>query len=29
LHLIADRLAQRDGEWRHFDRTGWRHMFYT
>ena len=28
LHAIADRLAQPEGEWQPFDRTGWRSVLY-
>ena len=28
LHAIADRLAQPEGEWRPFDRGGWRGVLY-
>jgi pimeloyl-ACP methyl ester carboxylesterase len=28
LYAIADRLAQRDGEWNAFDRSGWRSALY-
>jgi pimeloyl-ACP methyl ester carboxylesterase len=28
LWAIADRLAQAEGEWRPFDRNGWRSVFY-
>jgi hypothetical protein len=28
LYAIADRLAQREGEWRPFDRIGWRRLVY-
>ena len=28
LYLVADRLAQPEGAWRPFDRTGWRRIVY-
>ena len=28
LWAIADRLAQREGDWKPFDRSGWRGLFY-
>jgi hypothetical protein len=28
LYATADRLAQREGEWRPFDRSGWRRLAY-
>jgi hypothetical protein len=28
LHAIADRLAQPEGQWRHFARTGLRRLLY-
>lgn len=28
VHAIADRLAQPEGEWRPFDRSGWRALVY-
>ena len=28
LYAVADRLAQPDGEWKKFDRSGWRQYFY-
>jgi pimeloyl-ACP methyl ester carboxylesterase len=28
LHAIADRLAQPEGAWRRFDRSGWRSVLY-
>lgn len=28
LYAVADRLAQREGAWQKFDRSGWRQYFY-
>ena len=28
VFAIADRLAQAEGGWRPFDRSGWRHLFF-
>ena len=28
LYAAADRLANRDGEWRPFERRGWKHLVY-
>ena len=28
VFAIADRLAQREGEWKRFDRTGWRSLVF-
>jgi len=28
LYAVADRLAQVDGKWKKFDRSGWRQYFY-
>jgi pimeloyl-ACP methyl ester carboxylesterase len=28
LYAVADRLAQADGKWKPFDRSGWRQYFY-
>ena len=28
LYAAADRLANRDGEWRHFQRSGWKRLVY-
>ncbi len=28
LYAVADRLAQADGKWKKFDRSGWRQYFY-
>ncbi|MEM7585659.1 MAG: alpha/beta hydrolase [Acidobacteriota bacterium] len=28
LHVILDRLAQPEGEWRRFERSGWKKLFY-
>jgi pimeloyl-ACP methyl ester carboxylesterase len=28
LYAVADRLAQIDGKWKKFDRTGWKQYFY-
>jgi hypothetical protein len=28
LYAVADRLAQREGAWRNFDRSGWRGVVY-
>ena len=28
VFAIADRLAQPEGDWKKFDRSGWRHLFF-
>ncbi|MFN7474008.1 MAG: alpha/beta hydrolase, partial [Burkholderiales bacterium] len=28
LYAVADRLAQPEGEWQPFDRSGWKQYFY-
>jgi hypothetical protein len=28
VYAVADRLAQPEGAWTKFDRTGWRHVVF-
>jgi hypothetical protein len=28
VYAVADRLAQKEGEWTPFDRSGWRSLVY-
>jgi hypothetical protein len=28
VYAVADRLAQKEGEWSPFNRTGWRSLIY-
>ena len=28
VYAVADRLAQKEGQWRPFDRSGWRSVVY-
>ena len=28
VYAVADRLAQAEGKWKPFDRTGWRSLVY-